>query len=66
MTAILITIYLTGFLCMTGFVLIALGIGAMFGSYPTKDIWKAFVIGAVWPIPLGWSCISFTMHKFKG
>jgi hypothetical protein len=65
MTALLITLYLVGFLGMAGFILLILGVGAMFGSYPTRDIWKAFAFASIWPFLILWGAANFTVYKIR-
>lgn len=65
MIAAFITIYTIGFLGMAGFILLAMSIGAMFGSLPTSDIWKAFAFAAVWPILILWGFANWTVHVIR-
>lgn len=63
MVALFITVYTIGFIGMSGFILFMLGVGAMFGSYPTKDIWKAFALASVWPVLIVWGAVNWTVYK---
>lgn len=65
MIALLMTIYLIGFLGMAGFILFALGVGSMFGSYPTSDVWKAFAFASIWPVLIVWGFCNFVIYKIR-
>lgn len=65
MIALFMTLYLFGFLGMAGFILFAMGVGAIFGSFPTEDIWKAFAFAAVWPVLILWGAANFAVHKIR-
>lgn len=65
MIAAFITVYAIGFIGMAGFILFALGVSAMLGSFPTNKIWKAFALATIWPILIVWGFINWIIHKIR-
>jgi len=65
MIALLITLYLIGFLGFGAFVLFAALLGAMFGSLPGGTYIKLLIMAALWPLMVLWGLANVVRLKIR-
>lgn len=65
MVALLITLYVIGFLGFGAFILFAALLGAMFGTLPGGTYVKLVIAAALWPLMVLWGLANVVRLKIR-